>query len=240
LTIEKIPQIFPNSLKFKPIMQTQPNVNKDKALKLAFVLSLITIFYNIAEGLFSVFFGATDDTLALLGFGIDSFVEVISGIGIAHMLIRMKISEVDQRDKFERQALKITGYSFYLLTLGLIAGAIINIVKHTNPETTMAGIIISSISILTMYFLMMSKLRAGKKLNSDAIIADAHCTRTCLYLSFILLASSLLYEIFKIPYIDLAGSLGIAWFAFTEGRESLEKSRSESLSCDCCGDKHQC
>ena len=62
-------------------------------IRTAFTLSLITIFYNIAEGVISVYFGAGDDTLALLGFGVDSFVEVISGIGIAHMILRMKYSK---------------------------------------------------------------------------------------------------------------------------------------------------
>ncbi len=68
--------------------------NENPKLKFAFALSLITIFYNIAEGLISVYFGAGDETLALLGFGVDSFVEVISGIGIAHMILRMKYSKV--------------------------------------------------------------------------------------------------------------------------------------------------
>lgn len=204
-----------------------------KLLKTALVLAIITILYNLAEGLFSIFFGASDDTLALLGFGVDSFVEVISGIGILHMVIRMQYSETETYDKFERQALRITGTAFYLLTAGLIIGSVINIITGTKPETTIAGIIISLISILTMYFLMKVKLNIGKKLNSDAIIADANCTKTCFYLSFILLGSSLLYEIFGIGWFDIIGSLGIAWFAFSEGREAFEKSKAEKMGCSC-------
>ena len=83
----------------------------------ALILSIITILYNIAEGLFSIFFGLNDETLALFGFGLDSFVEVISGIGILHMIIRMKRNPVSERDEFERTALRITGFSFYLLSL---------------------------------------------------------------------------------------------------------------------------
>ena len=70
---------------------------------------------------------------------------------------------------------------------------------------------------------MNAKLKVGKELKSDAIIADANCTKTCFYLSFLLLASSGLYELFQIAYIDIAGSLGIAYFAFKEGREAFEK-----------------
>jgi divalent metal cation (Fe/Co/Zn/Cd) transporter len=208
-------------------------MNPEKWLKTAFWLAIITIAYNCIEGLVSVYFGSTDDTLTLLGFGIDSFVEVISGIGILHMVLRMRRSEINEFDKFERLALRITGYSFILLAAGLVAGGILNMVKGTRPETTLAGVIIASVSILTMYFLMKYKLKAGNALGSEAIIADAHCTKTCLYLSFILLLSSLLYQFFKISYIDLAGSLGIAWYSFSEGRESLEKARKNQLSCSC-------
>lgn len=207
-------------------------------IKIALLLSLITIIYNIGEGLVSIFFGLKDETLALFGFGADSFVEVISGLGIFHMIIRMKNGTVEQRDGFERTALRITGFSFYILTAGLVLGAAMNLVLGNKPETTFAGIIISAVSILTMYFLMRSKLNVGKKLNSDAIVADANCTKTCFYLSFILLVSSLSYEILKISYLDIAGSIGIAMFAFREGKESFEKSRSEKLSCSCDDESH--
>lgn len=205
----------------------------NELIRKAFILSLITIFYNIAEGLISVYLGAGDETLALLGFGVDSFVEVISGIGIAHMIFRMKYSKVPTRDKFEKTALKITGSVFYLLVLGLIAGSVLNIINDIKPSTTLPGIIIAVISIATMYWLMTSKLKVGKALHSDAIIADANCTKTCFYLSFILLASSGLYELFGIAYFDILGSLGIAYFAFKEGREAFEKVKSGNLMCNC-------
>lgn len=204
-----------------------------KWLRIALWLSVITIVYNVVEGLVSVYFGSADDTLVLLGFGIDSFVEVLSGIGILHMVLRLQRTEINENDRFERLALRITGYSFLLLAAGLVLGSILKISGNSKPETTLAGIIIASVSIITMYFLMRYKLKTGKALNSEAIIADANCTRTCLYLSFILLISSVLYEFLKINYIDIAGSLGIAWYAFSEGRESLEKARNNKLTCGC-------
>jgi len=200
-------------------------------LHLAWILSLITIGYNLVEGGISTFFGASDETLALFGFGVDSFVEVISGIGIAHMIWRMKRSSVEQNDDFEITALRVTGFAFYLLTFGLVSGSVLVMVTGTRPETTLAGIIISIISIITMYFLYRIKLDVGNKLNSAPIVSDAKCTKTCFYLSFILLASSAFYEIFGIPFIDVLGSLGIAWYAFREGREAFEKARSGNLTC---------
>ena len=208
-------------------------IDHHKLLNYALILSFITIGYNVIEGIISVAYGLSDDTLVLVGFGVDSFVEVISGMGIAHMILRMRYTKIASHDSFERTALRITGVSFYLLTAGLIAGAIINIWHNKSPETTVVGIIISSISILTMWWIMTAKKRTGEKLGSDAIVADANCTRTCFYLSILLLVSSGIFEIFQIGWIDAAGSLGIAWFAFSEGREAFEKANSEDLLC--CG-----
>lgn len=197
------------------------------------ILAVITIIYNVMEGLVSVYFGLQDDTIALLGFGLDSFVEVISGIGILHMVLRMTRGTVEERDRFERTALRITGSAFYLLAVGLFIGVVLNILRGAVPDTTIVGVIVSTVSILTMWALMIAKLRVGRGLSSDPIIADAKCTRTCLQLSFVLLASSAVYALFGLKFIDELGSLGIAWIAFNEGREAFEKAENRSLACDC-------
>ena len=217
------------------MIKTLKTKSKEQLLSLAYTLSFVTIIYNVLEGGISTFFGAEDETLALFGFGVDSFVEVISGLGIAHMIFRMKKSDVDDRDKFEKRALKITGTAFYVLTIGLVIGACLSIYSGQTPETTFIGIFVSSISILTMYFLYRYKLETGKLLDSAPIVSDANCTKTCFYLSFILLGSSLIYELFKVPYVDAIGSLGIAWYAFKEGKEAFEKVKTGNLSCsdDC-------
>ncbi len=97
----------------------------ERLYKQANLLALITIGYNLLEGLVSIWFGLADETIALFGFGADSFVEVISGIGIWHMLRRQAAANQTNRDAFEQRALRITGSAFYLLTAGLIATAII-------------------------------------------------------------------------------------------------------------------
>ena len=154
------------------------------------------MFYNVFEGLVAVYFGLEDETLALFGFGLDSFVEVISGIGIWHMVLRIKRNEDEHRDNFEKTALKITGSVFYLLAVGLFITSIYNLITRSIPETTLWGVVIASISIFVMWGLIYYKKKVGTKLNSDAMIADANCTRVCMQLSFILLISSLIYEMF--------------------------------------------
>ena len=200
--------------------------------KRASLLAQITIFYNLIEGLVSVFFGTADATLSLLGFGIDSFVEVLSGIGIWYMVRRIRHNSDANPSPFEKMALRITGTSFYILGVGLFVTAGINIYQGHRPETTFWGIVIAVISIFTMWALIYFKVKVGRQLNSDAILEDANCTKACLYLSFILLFASVGYELTGIGGIDSIGAVLIAIFSFREGREAFEKSRGESFHCD--------
>ena len=199
----------------------------------AFYLSLFTIIANLVEGTFSTILGQKDGTLALFGFGLDSFIEVISAVGISMMILRIARSPESSRSSFEITALRITGASFYLLTAGLVVTAVLNIIQGSKPETALSGLIISIISLSVMVFLYLAKLKVGRQLNSDPIIADANCTKTCIYMSLVLLASSLIYMVTGFAYIDIIGALGIAWFSFSEGREAFEKaSGKEDCHCD--------
>lgn len=201
----------------------------------ASVLALITIFYNVGEGLVSVFFGLEDESFALFGFGLDSFVEVSSGIGIWHMLRRIRRNEGETADHFERTALKVTGSGFSVLTVGLAVTAGINLYQGHRPETTFWGIVISLVSIATMWLLIHYKVKVGKALNSQAILSDAACTRACLQLSVVLLVSSVGYKFTGIGGFDSLGTLVIAGLCFREGREAFEKARAGSFVCACGG-----
>jgi divalent metal cation (Fe/Co/Zn/Cd) transporter len=201
------------------------------------LLALITIYYNLAEGVVSVWFGAEDETISLFGFGLDSFVEVISGIGIWHMVRRLGQGDQPNPDKFEQKALRITGSAFYLLAAGLVATAVISIMQGHRPETTRWGIIVGLISIFSMWALIHYKVKVGKELNSPAILADAACTRTCLQLSVVLLAASTGYALTGIGYLDAVGSLVIAILSIREGREAFQKARGIACSCSCSCDK---
>jgi len=205
--------------------------SEQKLYKKAFQLSLFTIFYNILEGVISMILGYKDETLSLFGFGADSFIEVMSGIGIAVMIIRMRQNPESSRGKFEITALKITGTAFYLLAAGLVAGIVYNIVNQIKPETTFWGVIISLISIAVMVWLMNSKKSVGKKLGSDPVIADANCTKVCVYMSLVLLAASLIYELTGFAYADAIGAAGLAYFSWSEGREAFEKSKGRECEC---------
>ncbi|MBF0556420.1 MAG: cation transporter [Nitrospirae bacterium] len=210
--------------------------HSDSALyRWALVLAVVTVFYNVLEGLVSVYFGFEDDALSLFGFGLDSFVEAVSGVGVWHMAVRIRQNPVGASDVFERQTLKITGGAFYILAAGLTASSAFSIIQGKHPQTALWGIVISCISILTMLLLVHFKMKVGKQLNSQAILSDAACTRVCIYLSVVLLSSSIGYALTGIGWFDSAGAIIIAALSYKEGREAFGKARGKSC---CCG--HAC
>ena len=155
-------------------METTDPVNLHRRANL---LAVFTIFYNLLEGAVAVWFGAADETLALFGFGVDSFIEVISAIGVWHMLRRIRANAGETRDEFEQRALRITGAAFYLLSAGLVLTAAVNLYQGHKPEATLSGVVISCISISFMWYLIRGKTKVGGALNSAAILADAACSR---------------------------------------------------------------
>ncbi len=195
-------------------------------------LAVFTVFYNIAEGLVSISFGVSDEALTLFGFGVDSFIEVISGAGILAMVLRIRQNPNTSRTRFEVTALRITGTSFYLLAVGLGVSAVYNLVIGHKPDTTLPGIFISVISIAVMWALVMGKRKTGRMLNSMPILADANCTMVCIYMSVILLFSSLVYAVSGFGFIDSIGALGLIYFSYKEGREAFEKANGLECSCE--------
>lgn len=199
-------------------------------------LALVTIFYNIAEGAISVFFGLEDESMSLFGFGLDSFVEVVSGIGIWHMVRRIRLKGGENPDQFEQRALRITGSAFYILTAGLAVTAVVDLVRGHRPESTFWGIVISLVSIASMWALIRAKVSVGKQLSSPAILADAACTRACLQLSVVLLVASVGYRLTGIGGLDSIGALFIGGLCYREGKEAFEKARTGSFACTCGND----
>jgi len=207
--------------------------NNEKLYKTAYRLAVFTVGYNIIEGLISVYFGLADDTLSLFGFGLDSFIETISALGITYMISRIRKNPDTERSKFEITALKVTGWCFYGLAFLLLISGTINFFNGNIPKTTLPGVIITSISIVSMILLIMAKRNVGRKLDSAPIMADANCNLVCVYMSAVVLISSALFEIFKWGYFDLIGTAGIIYFSVKEGLESFEKAKNNGHCDDC-------
>jgi divalent metal cation (Fe/Co/Zn/Cd) transporter len=123
----------------------------------------------------------------------------------------------------ERTALRITGASFYLLATGLAATAIYDLYTAHKPTTALPGLLISLISIAIMWVLVMCKRKIGRGLHSAPILADANCSMVCIYMSVVLLASSLIYQLTGFGFVDSLGALGLIYFSIHEGKEAFEK-----------------
>ena len=203
----------------------------NKYWQYALWLALFTIGYNLIEGLISIYFGAADETLTLFGFGIDSFIEVLSGVGILGMVLRIRQNPDTPRSQFERTALRITGVSFYLLAAGLGISALYNLVIGHQPTTTVPGSIIALISIAVMWALVRGKRRVGTALNSQPILSDANCTMVCIYMSIVLLIASMVYQFTGFGFVDSLGAVGLIYFSVREGKEAFEKANGMN---DCC------
>lgn len=207
---------------------------EQKLYRTAYFLSIFTIAYNVLEGIISMLLGYQDETLTLFGFGVDSFIEVMSGIGIAVMISRIRQNPGSPKSSFETRALRVTGTSFYFLAAGLLAGIVVSILNHHKPETTLWGVVIAVISIAVMWWLVNAKKRIGRLLDSEAIVADANCTKVCIYMSLVLLSASGIYEITGFAYADAIGSAGLIYFSVSEGKEAFEKAKGKMCACDHC------
>jgi Cation efflux family len=204
----------------------------DRYFTFALWLGYFTVVYNLVEGLASVYFGAQDEALTLFGFGIDSFIEVLSGLGIVAMVLRIRRNHGTSRSEFERTALRVTGTSFYLLGAGLLVTAAYNLITRHRPETALPGLIVSLVSISFMFALVATKRRVGHALDSAPILADANCSLVCIYMSLVLLAASLIYQLTGFGFVDSLGALGLIFFSFREGREAFEKARGAEEDCE--------
>lgn len=139
--------------------------------------------------------GFEDESLAIFGSGIDSFIEAISGFGIVHMALHIQQQPGSNSDTFERTALCILGFTFYALVGGLVTTSAYKMVIGHKPETTFWGVIIALLSILVMLFLIVARIRVEKQMISPAILADEECTEVCIYMFVLLLLSSGIYDL---------------------------------------------
>lgn len=148
-------------------------------------LEYFTIAWNSLEGLVAVVAGALAGSISLVGFGIDSFIEVTSG---AVLLWRMSVdADVPRRERNEQLSLRIVGVCFLALATYVGYESISDLVSGMAPEHSIPGIILACVSLVVMPFLSRAKKKVGNELGSAAMRADAKQTDFCVYLSVILL-----------------------------------------------------
>ena len=160
-------------------------------------LEYFTIAWNTLEGLVAVAAGVAARSISLVGFGIDSFIEVASG---ATLLWRMSVdADVESRDRNEKLSLRIVGICLIALAVYITYEAVSDLVTRTAPEHSLPGVILACVSLVVMPLLSQAKRKVGRAMGSAAMHADAKQTEFCTYLSAILLGGLLLNALRRTP-----------------------------------------
>jgi divalent metal cation (Fe/Co/Zn/Cd) transporter len=197
------------------------------ALRRGRFLEYLTIIWNLLEGMISVGAGLLAGSIALVGFGIDSFIESLSG---GALLWRLHLDAPERRERAEMIALRVIGVSFLLLAAYVTVDAVKSLINREPPEATYIGIAIAALSLVVMPILARAKRRVAKKIHSHAMEADARQTDICTYLSAILLGGLLLNAVVGWWWADPVAALVMIPIIGKEGIEALRGKQ--------CGDCH--
>ncbi len=169
------------------IPMTTSNLQEQRLYRRALFLSYFTVGYNILEGALSIFAGLLAGSIALIGFGLDSFVESLSGGVMIWRFRQGPAKSKEEEEKIERRATKLVAYTFFILGAYILYESIKKLVLQEIPNPSLLGIIIAVISIIVMPILFYMKRKTGRQINSRSLVADAKETLACLFLSVALL-----------------------------------------------------
>jgi cation diffusion facilitator family transporter len=195
-----------------------------KYYKKALFLEYFTVAYNVVEAALSIFFGSMAKSIALVGFGLDSVVESLSGgVLIWRLHKHGKISE-EEEERVERRAQIFVAATFFVLGAYVLFQSVKKLVLKEMPDPSLPGIIIAVVSLIVMPVLSFQKLKTGKAIQSDALIADSKETLACAFLSLALLLGLGLNYLFSFWQADALVGLIIVFYLFKEGREVWKES----------------
>lgn len=203
-----------------PVTTVTDPSERTRLERLARVLAWATIAWNVLEAVVAISAGLVAGSLALVGFGIDSSIEVFAAV-----VVLWRLRGVDEER--EEKALKLIALPFFALGAYVVVEAVRDLLADNDPDTSPVGIGIAVASLAVMPALAAAKKRVGVRLGNRTVIADAAETRLCAYLSVVLLAGLVLDATVGWWWADPVAALGIAFLAVREGREAWEGE-------DCC------
>jgi divalent metal cation (Fe/Co/Zn/Cd) transporter len=207
----------------------QRNTTRAVLVKRGRNLEYFTIIYNSLEGLIAVGAGLIAGSIALVGFGFDSLIEVTSG---AVLLWRL-YADVDEarRERIEAISLRIVGVCFVVLAAYVSYDSITSLVRREAPDESVPGIVLAALSLIIMPLLVRAKRKVARGINSGALMADSKQTELCTYLSAILLAGLLLNALLGWWWADPVAALVMVPIIVKEGIEAL---RGETCCDEAC------
>jgi len=190
----------------------------------ALFLEYFTVAYNIIEAALSIFFGSLARSIALVGFGLDSVVESLSGgVLIWRLHKHGKISK-EEEERVEQKAQKFVGITFFILGAYVLFQSVKKLVLKDMSDPSLPGIIIAIVSLIVMPVLSFQKLKTGKAIQSATLIADSKETLACAFLSLALLIGLGLNYLFSFWQADALVGLIIVFYLFKEGHEVWKES----------------
>ncbi|MGN7862940.1 cation transporter [Microbacterium sp. 22303] len=212
------------------------------------IVVAITITWNVIEAVIALAAGGAASSAALIGFGMDSIVEVLSAAAVAWQFA------APEPEKREKVALRVIAVSFFGLAAYVSVDAILSLTGLRDPEHSTAGIVLAALSLAVMPFLSWFERRTGRELGSASAVADSKQTLICTYLSAALLVGLLLNSLLGWAWADSIAALVIAGFAVREGIEAWRgdaccaapvavltgERESEHCNDDCCASEKSC
>jgi divalent metal cation (Fe/Co/Zn/Cd) transporter len=204
--------------------------SRSAAVRRGVRLEYATIAWNSLEALVSLIAGAIAGSVSLVGFGLDSLIEVTSG---AALLWRLRGDHnLERREAAERRSLRIVGWCFIALSIYVAADSMMSLARREAPEESIPGIVIAALSLIAMPLLARAKRRVAGDLGSAAMRADARQTDFCMYLSAILLCGLLLNALAGWWWADPAAALAMAPIIAKEGVTALRgKACGDACAC---------
>jgi len=176
-----------------------------------------TISYNVIEAIVAITAGVAASSTALIGFGLDSVIEVSSAVAVAW---QFAARDYTIRRERERRALRIIAISFFALAAYVTIDALRALIGASKPDESLPGIVIAALSVVIMPVLSLTQRRVGRELGSASAVADSKQTMICTYLSGVLLVGLLLNATLGWTWADPTVALVIAALAIREGREA--------------------
>ena len=178
------------------------------------IIVAITIGYNLIEGIIALVAGGAADSAALIGFGLDSGVEVLSAAAVAWQFTRR------EPERYEKPVLRVIALAFFALAAYTVVSSTLSLTGVVTPETSVVGIVLASVSVVVMPFLSLLERRTGKELGSASVVANSKQTLICSLLSASLLIGLVANAAFGWFWADAFGALVIGAFAVREGIEA--------------------
>jgi len=200
-------------------------LNTKRLHKKALYLSVFTVFYNFLEGAVSVLLGSISGSVALVGFGLDSFIESLSGGAMIWRFTAGGKLPPAEEERIESKTARLVAYTFFILSAYILFVSLKKLILREHPEPSLFGIIIAVISLIVMPFLFYLKFRIGKSIGSRSLVADSKQTLACIYLSLSLLAGLGLNYLYGLWWADPAAGLAIVVLLIREGYETLKEER---------------